>query len=234
MRCDFSKEQLIAYLYAELSETEYAQVETHARTCRTCKRVLARLQETSRLLRLSADEVPDFNLTFPAVSAPRASPGSSASFRTRGWRRLGPGVMVGLAVVLIILVLVNLRATYEQGNLTLQFGLRPPSERRADSLPESSATPVTREEFDLWKEDAYQDLRQLIQELDERQRQESRAALTRLARKFERQRRQDLHWVGRGLETFQLSNRHRLQRTNEALQRLMQVSQRPDAGRDNK
>ena len=64
MSCDISKEQLMDYLYEELSEKKHLEIQQHLDTCSACRQELASLQTTSRIMQTWPNEEPSEKLKF--------------------------------------------------------------------------------------------------------------------------------------------------------------------------
>lgn len=231
MKCDLSKDKLIAYFYEELDSEARLETEAHIAQCSACQKELQQFKKTSVLLQAWPDEQPELNLKIVSEKH-SASHGPLKELSRLGWRRLGLSFAVAAVGILVVLSALNFRASYSDGNFSVQFSLLTPSESDRPLSQDSLVQPVTRSEFNAWKKDAYQLIDEMIQDAEARQNRQLNTKLAKLAREIDTQRRQDLRFVGRGLEAFQASNETQFQRTNEVLQQLIQVATQQDSGPD--
>lgn len=220
MKCEFSREKLIGFVYEELPSDEKGEVEAHLTTCAACREEVQQLAQTTRLLRAAPDEVPELNLRFVAEPT-----------RQRSWlgkvvsRPVGIAFAAGTVAVLLLLALFNFEASYTDGKLSVKMSLFARQSPPVTPIEPDSAKFVTQPQFEAWQEEHVQFVQTMLADLEARQRRESRLLLTELVEDIERQRQQDLRVVGRGLEAVQLSNENRFRRTSAVLnQLLMQAS----------
>ncbi|MFQ6115315.1 MAG: zf-HC2 domain-containing protein [bacterium] len=225
MKCESSKEKLIGYFYQDLDSEEMAEFEAHLGKCTACQKELKQLAKTTNILRAWPDEEPNLNFVFVQERTSLWKAILPDWLRGLGWRRISVGLAVGIVAVLAILALLNLEATYNQGNFSLKLSLlpRPSTESNAPLTP--LAKPVTRQEFSEWQQQSLQLIQEMLEASEARQRHELELTMAQFARDMDLQRRQDLQLVGKGLEVFQLSNENRFNRTNEILQKLIQTAQ---------
>ena len=225
MKCDMPKEQLIGYLYEDMDPGEKESIEAHLAQCPACKRELELLAGTSHVLRAWPDEALPMNLVFVQERTSIWRWLMPDWLREGGWRRLTVGLAAGLASVMVILALVNLEATYTQGDFSLKLSLLPRSAPESIVSQDPWAAPVARREFSEWQQQSLQLIKEMLHVVEERQRGELDLALAQLAQNMDRQRRQDLHLVGKGLEVVELSTEDRFRRNDEILQRLFTMAQ---------
>lgn len=217
MRCDFSKEKLLEYFYAEVSDDEKSQIESHVAECPACQTELAQLGQTAGVLRRWPDEEPNLNIHFVQQ---KSSPWNwASSIRQKSWPKFAFGFAAGLATVLVILSLVNFDASYSDGNINVKFNLfrNMPPPPPTDPLDRA----VTRREFNAWQQTSYELMQSMIDNAGSQQRYEQRLLLSQFARDLDLKRQQDLQRVGQGLEVLQLVNDDKFRRTSAALQKLM-------------
>ena len=138
--------------------------------------------------------------------------------------KVAVGFAGGFVLVLLILSVLNFEASYSDGELNVKLTLLPRSEKQAEITGDPLAIPITKREFDSWKEDSYLVIQDMIQRTQTRSRNEYRTALREFARDVDYQRRQDLSWVGKGFEVVHSANDDKLRRTNQVLQQLIQTA----------
>jgi|GEM_PF-880905 len=223
MTCSKSHEMLIDYLYGDLTPPQKQETEAHVATCKKCERELAGLRETTAVLSLARDEPAGLNLTF--VPAGNPSPAGQPRARVR-WQRFGFGLALGLALVVMILSLSNFHARYVDGTFSLQFGAAadpaPHVKAASRALPEQPF--ASEEELSRYKQETTEEFERLLLASEARQKSENRLVLRTLLQDLDLQRKQDLELVERGLESYHLSNRVGLLRTNKVLDYLIQVA----------
>lgn len=219
MKCEFSREKLVGFVYDELPADRKREVEEHLTTCASCSKEVQHLTHTTKLLRALPDEEPQLNLRF-------VEPGSRKSWLGKVVSRpVGIGMAVGTVAALLLLALLNFDVSYTEGNLSVKLSLFPQPSQPVTESAADSVQYVTRPQFEAWQEDHVTAVEDLLAEVETRQRRESRVLLAELLQEIERQRQQDLRVVGRGLEAVQLTNEDRFRRTSAVLnQLLMQAS----------
>ncbi|MFQ6116087.1 MAG: zf-HC2 domain-containing protein [bacterium] len=225
MKCDIPKERLIEYLYQDLEPGKKATIEAHLAQCPTCNRELEELEKTAEILRTWPDEEPHTNLIFVQERTSFWKLMIPVWLRGIGWRRIMFGASSAVASILLMLSLLNLEVTYNQGNFNLKMSWLPRPGTEVITPGNPLAVPVTQREFAEWQQQSMELLQEMVQASEARQRRELGDALTEFARNMDQQRRQDLRLVGKGLEVFQLSTEGRFRQTDEILQRLLRVNQ---------
>jgi predicted anti-sigma-YlaC factor YlaD len=209
MNCELHREELVAYGYGELGPSESAAVEAHLATCPDCRQALEELSRTRRLLRAWAEEEPPFRLTFVGQQVP-------GRWRLPDWLtgRRGWGLALGLGALVLVLV-AGVEVRYREGELGLRVGLG-----RADSTAVVER-PLARGELLQAQQYTLETVAEMLRQAEERRQGELGLLLTGFARELERQRRQDLEWVGRRLQEMDWYTQARFRRSEQALQQLL-------------
>ena len=224
MKCDLSKERLIGYFYEDLPDEEVKDVKLHLKKCAACKKELTEFGKTTDILKTWPDEEPGLNLKFIREKASLWSwlkPGRSVGF---GWRGIAVGFAGGLVLVLLILSVLNFEASYSGGEFNVKLSLLPRSEKQTEITEDPLAIPISKREFDSFKEDSYRLIQDMARESRTRNRNEYRTAFREFAQDIDYQRRQDLSWVGKGFEVVHSANDDKIRRTNQVLQQLIQTA----------
>lgn len=215
MKCDFSKEKLLDFFYAELDAVQKQEVEAHLAGCSSCQAELALFRQTSRVLRRWPDEDPNLNLRFVQ---------QKTSVWNSLWEKLWPkfalGFAAGCASVLVVLSLLNVEANYSEGGFKVMFRLFERSQSTSATV-DPLDQPITRREFNAWQQTSYDLMQTMIDNAAAQQRYEQRLLLSQFAKDLDLKRRQDLQRLDQGLEVFQLVNENKFRRTNEVLQQLL-------------
>ncbi len=126
--------------------------------------------------------------------------------------------------MLLILSALNFEASYSDGDVSFKLSLLPRSQKQLDLAEDPLAVPITRREFNSFKEDSYRLIQDVARESQVRNRNEYQMALREFARDIDYQRRQDLNWVGKGFEAVHYTNDDKIRYTNQVLQRLIQTA----------
>jgi len=224
MKCELSKEKLIGYFYQDLQDEEFKGVKLHLKKCDACKMELTEFSKTTDFLKTWPDEDPGLNLKFIREKASLWSwlnPGWSIGF---SWRGVAVGFAGGLALVLLILSVLNFEASYSGGEFNVKLSLLPSSDKQAEIAEDPLAVPITKREFDSFREDSYRLIQDMARESRTRNRNEYRTAFREFAQDIDYQRRQDLSWVGKGFEVVHSAHDDKIRRTNLVLQQLIQTA----------
>ncbi len=220
MKCNLTRENLMDYLYEEMGEQERVELEAHLQSCPACKNQVSEFREAVELLNLGTEETPAEKLTFV--------PNRGPSLRRFSWRgstagHIGLAFALGALCATFVLSLSKFEFSYSDGEFSGRFGAETHKEGPLAAMqPENEL--ATRSELRSYREDAVHEVEELLRTSEERQKNEIRAVLRAFAEELQRQRRQDLEWVGQGLESYHLTNRADLQRTNQVLDRLIRVA----------
>jgi hypothetical protein len=210
MTCEFPKERLIGFHYGEVDADEREAVRAHVAGCEACRQELEALERTGRTLRAWHDESPDFDLVFVRERAPFWRALAPSWLGSGGWRRFAAGMAVGVAAAVLILAFVNIEAGFQDGAFSLNIALRTtsPSEATRETV-DPLARPVTLGEFAAYQEQSLGLIKQLLDDSEQRQRQDLGLALTQFAEDLDRQRQRDLQLVGLGLRGVEQSTNQR-------------------------
>jgi anti-sigma factor RsiW len=136
MTCDQTA-QIHAYHDGDLSPTERAAVETHLRSCDSCRELLSDLQHISRLMASAAlVEMPP-----RAINRMYGAWWASAQARDRGVRRLAGWLTAAAAAVLVLVPLYSpyspsRPAEFEAGSWQETIAFIPPAGPRDDANAE--------------------------------------------------------------------------------------------------
>ena len=223
MKCDISKEKLIAYFYDDLDSHEKKSIDEHLASCSQCQSELEQFGQTTKILQTWSDEDANLHLNFVKEKS------GWLSFQTpawiKNWRRPILGFAGAVAATLFILSLFNFEASYQKDNFDVKMSLWPRSAPTNLSNPGIESELVSRSEFDDWKKNSFQLMQEMLEETEARQRAEHNLLLSEFAKEIDNQRKQDLRLVGQGFEVFRLSNEDEFRRTNQVIHKLIQSTQ---------
>lgn len=224
MKCDLSKEKLMAFLYDELNGDERADFERHLSQCPACRKEIALLESSRKLLQAWQDEEPPaFTFVQDKYSVPESLRRLWSGFSPL--RKILWGLATGAVAALLFLSLLQVDATYKAGEWHIRLGLWKNSMQGENASRQTLvAQPVSREEFEAWKTGSVQLFADMLEASQQKQKQELSNAMLQLAQRFELQRRQDLQFVGRGLEVLQNDNESKYRQTSQVLEQLLQVA----------
>ncbi|MFQ5603086.1 MAG: anti-sigma factor family protein [bacterium] len=224
MKCDLKKTQLLGYFYQDMEADEKQLVEKHLSGCAACQKELKKLSQTSQILQHWPDEESNIKYNFVQEKSSQFESLKSFWARKTTWRGFAIGFAAGIAAVLVVFSLLNFEVNYLDGQFSAKFNLFSKPKQAANISRDPLSQPVTQRQFDLWQQQSLALIQELIQDTEERQRQEVNARLVQFARDLDYQRRRDLQLVGEGLEVFQLTNENRFRHTHETLQELIKVA----------
>ncbi len=219
MKCDQLRSLMMDYLYDELSDEDRQRLESHVMTCAACRQRLAAFQQTSAMLQQWDDVDPDFHVVMVA-------PKPSLLDRAKQWLaaptfnfpRLAQGVAAAIAVAFLILAIANTEISYRSGEFSFRVGFLP----RPKQLP--AADPMlTQQTIERLQQENYYLMTTLIQQSEARQRQELAANLLKLRKDLERQRLEDLHLVGLGLDNIEQKTVKKIERTDRSLNEFIRL-----------
>lgn len=241
------KDLLVGYLYDELNDAERRSFDTHLTACAACRAELAGLRATrDDLLAWSPPECRDL------PSSWAVEPATPVGMRLRAW---APAFGLAAAAMLLLAVsaaVANVEIRYGSDGLVVRTG-HTAAPAAAVEAPALEAVParasyVTAEElaaFEARLRDALapapaairpvsntadttqlsSDVRRLIEESEERTRQEMAARFIDFVRDVEGHRRADMMRVQQALGQIQRTNGAEAAQTRDIVNRLMLVSQ---------
>ena len=160
--CD-NKDDLVAYLYDEVTPAEREAIKTHVAACAACRQEIDDLRGVRG--RLASWAPPEPDLGFRVVRDTRAPA------RWSGWRAPAWGLGLAAAATLVLAAaaaVANLEVRYDEQGLTVRTGWRAPA---AEPAPVAAAavpapTPATAVTGEPWRAD--------LQALEQRLRREIR------------------------------------------------------------
>ena len=160
--CD-NKDDLVAYLYDEVTPAEREAIKTHLAACAACRQEIDDLRGVRG--RLASWPPPEPDLGFRVVRDTRAPA------RWSGWRAPAWGLGLAAAATLVLAAaaaVANLEVRYDEQGLTVRTGWRAPA---AEPAPVAAAavpapTPATAVTGEPWRAD--------LQALEQRLRREIR------------------------------------------------------------
>lgn len=219
MNCEKSRWLMMDYLYDELAEDDRQLLEAHVTSCKACQQELAALQQTSAILQQWDDADPDFHMV---MVTPKASfVERLKDLLSVPWRRLprfAVGAVVALVIALIVLAIANTEISYRAGEFSFRISLLP------RAVPRPTVDPMlTQQTIERLQQENFYLMTTLIQQSEARQRQELAANLLKLKKDFERQRLEDLHLVGLGLEDIEQKTVKKIERTDRSLNEFIRL-----------
>jgi len=220
-----AKETLISYLYEEMTHEESVRFENHLATCSTCRTQLQEFRASQNILAAWPDEEPEQALTFVP------EPASLLHGMVQWWTRLRRpaktlGMLAGGAIATVfILSIFNVQAGVSAGEFYVRFSVWPQAQTSpAETAMSPEQQPVTRKEFDAWRTASLQLISDALENSQRIQDERLNKALAQLASQLEARRRQDLRYVGKGLQVLQAKQESKFRQTDEVLQQLIQLA----------
>jgi len=217
MKCKEMPERLVSLLYGELNAEEAKAIQAHLDSCGECRRVFEELRSTTNLLGEWKDLAPDRNFVFVTEPASRWNDWKERFRRLGRGRRLALGMPALAAAALLFFAVLNVRVEVQDGRWSAAFSLLP---RREVQIPREQLV----EALDEVQSETLRLVSGMIENSEERQRQENAIVLTLLAQDIEMQRQRDLRLVGQGIEGLQQSTDGRFARTSDVLNDLIKLT----------
>ena len=207
MMPEITDELLIEYLYDEVDDEQRQAVETYLDAHPEKRKELEELRQTRGILAQWEDEEPASQVVFVTDKSRR--------FSRTTWRI---GVVSALAVAaVLVLMFADFEVGVRDGRFHFAAGRSPTS---AEPLVQESDRPLTVGEFAAIQGEYFDLTRRLIEASELRQRQ----ALMQVAEDVEAKRRQDLYYVGRGIQNVGRSAEYGFEQTGAILTRLVSLS----------
>ena len=217
MKCDIAPEMLVSLLYDELDIKEEKQVRKHLESCTACQETFNELRETTKFLEKWEDEAPAQKTVF--IRETESAGKLWKPFMRPHWsRRLAWGIPLLASAAMILLLIFNFHAGYQNGQWTFSFG-KNISESQIDSKVETLLT--------QWQQQQNEKLLAMIQESETRQRRDFTLALNEYAENQELKRQQDLQLVDRSLAGLQRQSEGRYYQTSTIINDLIRLSNYP-------
>ncbi len=219
MKCKEFRPLFMDFIYDEISETDRRLLLSHLEQCEKCRTEIESLKNTSKILQLSEDIQPDFNLTLVTEKNSWAQ-----NFRDRLRRflpaaqKLGLSLGYGVIAVLLFMAISNTEISYQQGNFSLRMGL---FSKNKPTEQTELLNAKTQQVIDNLRQENYYLTKTLIEQSEARQRQEWAATLTEFNQTLEQKRLQDLNLISNGLVNFERNTNNKLQRTDNSLNELL-------------
>jgi hypothetical protein len=210
MTPDIPEELLIDYLYDEVTDEQRAAVEAYLDANPEKREDLAGLSQARGVLAQWEDEEPASQVVFVTDRRRRFS---------RRSVRIAVGSLLAVAAVLA-LMFANVEVGVRDGRFHFVAGSRTTV---IDTLTSGSDRLLTVGEFATIQSEYFKLTRQLIETSELRQRQ----SLMRMAADVETKRREDLYYVGQGIQDVGRSAGYGLERTSAILTQLVDRSGSP-------
>jgi DNA anti-recombination protein RmuC len=195
-------------LYEEADEKVIARVKDHMKSCDGCRAEFEALKETSAVLQKWEDVDPDMNMVFV-----REQNAFWSNLRERfriSPARLGYGFALGAAALFLMLALANTEIRYDQGSFSMRFGIMKSNDsaKTVSTMDQALLTSLQEQNMQL--------MSRMIEQSEQRQRQQLISALNQFSNNYQDVRSSDLKTVGTSLDEIERELYRRLEkRTNE-------------------
>ncbi len=213
MKCDTAKSLLMDYLYEELAAEDSGGFEQHLKACESCRVELKSLQQTQKILRTLPEVEPGERFVFSET--PKKNWFSGLQFAWPQFSIAKLGYAAGLAVITFLLIgsLVNLQVQHDQNGFAVKMSLFPHKTEELPSEMQEALLAKLREENQTI-------LASYLQA--ERVRNEKRldVMMASYTRQLERQRRNDLQLIGRGLDAMRESQNSQLMKYEQMIKNV--------------
>lgn len=213
MKCDDVKALLMDFLYEEISDEDKKLFQTHLSNCDSCRQEFQSLKQTSNLLQQSEDVEPKLNLVF--ISETKSFWNAVKQKFSVSPKKLIYGVAIGFASIILLLSLTNTEVSYQNGDFSVKMSILPRKLKpQNETINEDVIARLQQQNISL--------INKLIQQSEERQRQQLFSTLAQFSDDFENRRTADLQLVGVGLDEIEKSIYSRLEkRTNSQFNNLI-------------
>jgi hypothetical protein len=222
MECNKVTNELIDYLYGELSDKESQEFEQHIITCSTCQKELAELKNTHNLLQKSLVPLPD------SLFIGNKNPYN----RFQNWWRniafiLPDSIMgrlsLGAAVFLIIFMfigsLTKLQIQYSNDHFSISMGSDQPIQTVAMTQAQKKALVAQ------LQNENYKILNAWLQNEQQKQLNQIKKIMTDYSYALQEQQNENFHQIGQELNTFYKHTNRRFMQTNNVLSDIIQTVQ---------
>jgi hypothetical protein len=206
MTPEITEEQLIDYLYGEVDDEQRQAIEAYLDAHPDKREELESLSQARGILAQWEDEEPTTQVVFVTDRSRRFS---------RTTLRVAFGGAIAAAAALL-LMFADFEVGIRDGRFHFTAGKRQSS---PDSLVQESDRPLTVREFSEIQGEYFDLTQQLIEASELRQYQ----ALARVAENVEVKRRQDLYYVGQGIQDVGRSAERGLQRASAIMTHLVEA-----------
>src|SRR5262245_4367061 len=219
MKCEDTKLLLMDFLYEEIDPESEKHLRFHLESCSACRAEYEGLQRASLALRAWPEAEPPQALVFVEKRASWRQALQQVLFPEHAsvWLRLGFGFGAAAVTALLLSAVLNLEVKYDAGRFAYRASLAPRAEAElTDEVKQQVLAELQKQNNEL--------VAQMVQAGYEKQRSDLDRALVDLTSEWQRQRKNDLLVVGRGLEEVQQTTDTRLRQTHQMLDQLMRVS----------
>jgi hypothetical protein len=246
MCTDSVKESLVGYLYSELAPEEQRTFEAHLKSCAACRAEVAALRSVrDDLLAWAPPECRELPSSWADV--PAASPAPMA--RLRAWMPAFGLAAAAMLVLAVSAAIANVEIRYDSNGLVVRAGRTAPetASQKIDALATAPAAPaVTAADLSELERRVMQsfaasstrqgmqtvaltsdnpqlsrEVRRLIEQSEERGRQEMANRFLEIVQDFEGHRRADMLRVQQAIQQGQRSTGAELTQMREALRAVM-------------
>ena len=203
MKCDTAKSLLMDYLYDELVQENVAEFEQHLQACADCTADLKSLRETQKICRTLPEIEPAERLIFN--EAPRKSLLGNLNLSWPRFSFARAGYVAGLAVFVLLVIgsLGNLQIQHDQNGFAVKMSLFPAKTQELTPELQEALLAKLREENQAI-------LANYLQEERIRNEKKLDVMMASYTQQRERQRRNDLQLIGRGLDAVRDSQNSQL------------------------
>lgn len=203
MKCDTAKSLLMDYLYDELAPESIPAFEQHLAQCRGCTAEFNSLQETRKICRTLPEIDPGERLIFNSVPAKSWFSNLRLSLPAFSPGRLGIATGLTALVLLVTGSIANLQVQHDQNGFAIKMSLFPQkTQELTPALQEALLTKLREENQTI--------LANYLQEERIKNEKKLDVMMASYTQQLERQRRNDLQLIGRGLDAVRESQNSQL------------------------
>lgn len=201
------------YLYEELDARSRGDFEQHLHSCTECMAELKSLQQTHKLFSALPEVEPEERLIFNA--SPRKSWFSEFRLPLPQFSLAKIGYAAGLAIVVLLVAgsLANLQIKNDESGFAVKMSLFPQQTQELSPEIQAAMLAQLREENNVI-------LANYLQEEKRRNEKKLDVMLASYSQQLERQRRNDLQLIGRGLDAVRESQNSQLMKYEQLIKNV--------------
>jgi hypothetical protein len=210
MKCEKIKIELPGLLWGELNEEEHKRVLEHISVCETCREEWKGLKSAEAVMQELKEVAPQKELQFITAKANQK--------RKTTWEWIfRPGVLqwgIATGLILIALWISKPNFSYQDGQFKFAFG-------RSETVVTTLDTTALAQKLQAERIETLKLVSTIMKEQSEEQRRDFTITLAAFARDLERQRQEDLNWVGMGLKGVERNSQANFMKTNMILEGVL-------------
>jgi len=220
MKCENMINLMMDYLYNEIKANDKEKLMKHMSECEKCRKEFIKLQDTSLVLQKMEDVDPNLNLVF--VQEETSFWGTLRERLTFSPKKLVYGFGYGFAAIMLLLSIINTELSIKDGEFSLKMSLLGKGNEQVADETKDNFKYSDQAQLAQMQQQNINLMKSLIQESENRQRQQLISTLSQFSRDIDFQRTNDLKIMNAGLTEIEKSVYSKLeQKTNTQFNSLI-------------